>query len=328
MEVHAATIMINGTVGAGKTTAASALALLLEEASVAHAVVDTDEIRRSWPAPPGDRFNLELQLANLTALSTNYRAAGADVLVASGVVESADALERYKAAAGGQPKVVARLTADHDTRAAHCPRHADDAAGATWHLRRTVELEAILSEAGLEDFTIDAARSDPHSTAKEIWTKSAAFLSSVETTRGIGTLGPRRGWTNDQGRRGLRVFFPGLLNRPWRRRVGKFEFVVPAGPDPPRLQPAEDQCGDHRLVCVAASENLATAVRHGQEARLDREGTAAGGKVRRVRADGFRHEAVGPLQVAMGRRTVARPELVSTSDRKLCSPSRLPAIAA
>ncbi len=117
MEVHAATIMINGTVGAGKTTAASALALLLEEAGVAHAVVDPDEIRRSWPAPAGDRFNLELQLANLTALSTNYRAAGADVLVVSGVVESADALERYKAAAGGQPMVVARLTADHDTRA-------------------------------------------------------------------------------------------------------------------------------------------------------------------------------------------------------------------
>ena len=71
MDVSAATIIINGTVGVGKTTAASALGRLLEENGVAHAVIDTDEIRRSWPAPPGDRFNLELQLANLAALSAN-----------------------------------------------------------------------------------------------------------------------------------------------------------------------------------------------------------------------------------------------------------------
>ncbi len=165
-----ATILMNGTVGVGKTTTAAALAALLRELDVPHAVIDTDEIRRSWPAPHGDRFNSELQLANLRALSVNYRSTGARVLVVSGVIEAADMAERYRAAAGGHPMVLVRLTADHPVRSARISsRHAGDAAGALWHQQRTVELDRILDDARLEGFTVDTSHQDPDCIAQNIW---------------------------------------------------------------------------------------------------------------------------------------------------------------
>ena len=174
MSALAATVLINGTVGVGKTATASALAVLLRESGVPHAVIDTDEIRRSWPAPHGDRFNTQLQLANLTSLSMNYRSAGSRVLIVSGVVEAADMVQRYRAAAGGHRMIMVRLTAAYPIREARITsRHAGDSAGALWHLQRTVELDRILDDAGLEDFTVDTFDKDLDSIAREIWERAA-----------------------------------------------------------------------------------------------------------------------------------------------------------
>ena len=64
--------------------------------------MDLDCLRRAWPPPPGDRFHLELALANLRDVSANARSAGLERLVLSGVVESRADKARYAAAVGGE----------------------------------------------------------------------------------------------------------------------------------------------------------------------------------------------------------------------------------
>ncbi len=80
-------LLLMGTVGAGKTTTADAVGLHVEAASVPHAIIDLDEIRRMWPRPASDPFGSEIELRNVESLSANYVEAGADRLVLAGVCE-------------------------------------------------------------------------------------------------------------------------------------------------------------------------------------------------------------------------------------------------
>ena len=77
-------LLLTGTVGVGKTSVAAAVGDLLRERQVANAVVDLDELRRAWPAAPGDRFNTTVMLANLSAVAANYVGAGFTTLVSPG----------------------------------------------------------------------------------------------------------------------------------------------------------------------------------------------------------------------------------------------------
>ncbi|WP_079166422.1 AAA family ATPase [Streptomyces oceani] len=83
----ARSLLINGTVGVGKTTAAEAVGGLLAKDGVPHAVLDLDWLRQSWPAPPGDRFNFTMLLRNVRSVAGNYLDAGATRLVLAGVIE-------------------------------------------------------------------------------------------------------------------------------------------------------------------------------------------------------------------------------------------------
>ena len=73
------TVLINGSVGTGKTTTAEALGAELERRSVPGAIIDVDWLRRSWPAPPDDPFQTSLALQNLQTIASNFRHAGARV---------------------------------------------------------------------------------------------------------------------------------------------------------------------------------------------------------------------------------------------------------
>lgn len=65
--------------------------------------------------------------------------------------------------------------------------------------------------------------------------------------------------THDQRAVGVRVALPGLLDLGGRRRVRQMPIGVPARGDPARLQSAEDQPGDDRLVTVAADQQPVAA---------------------------------------------------------------------
>lgn len=150
-------MLINGTVGVGKTSTAAAVGRLLEHAGLSGAVIDLDGLRQAWPSPPGDRFHLELALANLRDLAVNTRDAGLDRLVLSGVVESARDKARYAEAVGGA-LVQVRLRARGDQVSAQLhDRHVDDPEGLAWHLARAVELDTVLDLADADDHVIEPA---------------------------------------------------------------------------------------------------------------------------------------------------------------------------
>ena len=163
-------LLLNGTVGAGKTSVAAAVGDLLRERGVPHAVVDLDALRQAWPAPEGDRFNMTILLSNLHAVSANVRAAGARSLVLAGVVETAadrDALRR----AVGVPLTVVRLTADLDlVRARLRARHHDDPDGLRWHLDRSGELADILAASAAEDHVVDTTGASVPAVAARVLT--------------------------------------------------------------------------------------------------------------------------------------------------------------
>jgi len=81
-------LLIRGPSGVGKTTVAHEISALLRERSLAHALVDTDDLVRIVPVPAADARAARLAALNLSALWANYRAAGARRLILVGVIES------------------------------------------------------------------------------------------------------------------------------------------------------------------------------------------------------------------------------------------------
>ncbi|NJP66298.1 AAA family ATPase [Streptomyces spiramenti] len=163
-----AALLLNGTVGAGKTTTAGAVSDLLAERRVAHAVVDIDELRRFRPASPGDPFRLAVALANLRDVCRNHLALGAERLVLAGVCEDTEQRTRHEEAVG-VPMTVVRLRVAPETAAARLRhRHAADPAALAWHLDRCGELHAILDRAGVDDHVVSADASPRETAARTL----------------------------------------------------------------------------------------------------------------------------------------------------------------
>lgn len=150
-------LVVNGTVGSGKTTTIEHVGDLLAEAGRPHALVDLDWLRKGWPPPLDDAFNSELELTNLRAVTAGFHAAGMTDLVLAGVIEDPALLPRYAQALGCAPTVV-RLRVDLDwLRDRLAARHADDTEAREWHQRRCGELHAILEQTRSREHVVDVA---------------------------------------------------------------------------------------------------------------------------------------------------------------------------
>jgi adenylylsulfate kinase len=162
-------LLLNGTVGAGKTTVAEAAGGLLTSAGVPHAVIDLDWLRRAWPSDPDDPFNLALTLRNLRCVARTYLSAGLARLVLAGVVESRAERARYAEAVGVE-LAVCRLRADAaDVHRRLARRHETDPDGLRWHLARAGQLDAILTAADLDDVAVDASGRTPETVAAAVF---------------------------------------------------------------------------------------------------------------------------------------------------------------
>lgn len=162
------TLLLNGTVGVGKSTTLEAVGAELRRRGEPHTLLDVDELRRTWPSPTHDPFHLDLTLRNLATVAANAAAAGSERLVLAGVLESAGERERYADAVGGDLTLV-RLTlplAAVQERIAR--RHAGDPEGLAWHLRRAPELAAILDAAAADHHVVDADGLTPEALATRI----------------------------------------------------------------------------------------------------------------------------------------------------------------
>ncbi|MFB7531841.1 hypothetical protein ACFC0C_27105 [Streptomyces sp. NPDC056178] len=149
-------LLINGTVGVGKTSVAESVGGLLADADIPHAVIDLDWLRQSWPTPSGDRFNFCMMLRNLRSITGNYLAAGAVRLVLAGVIEDPEDRKLCSDALGVELSVC-RLHADLPViHQRLVRRHANEPEALQWHLARAGELAGILEQAAVDDFTVDA----------------------------------------------------------------------------------------------------------------------------------------------------------------------------
>jgi adenylylsulfate kinase-like enzyme len=163
-------VLINGSVGTGKTTTAERLGDELERRSIPGAVIDVDWLRRAWPASADDPFQTIVALENLQSIASNFRRAGAHVLIAATVVETLDELRHNATALGSEHLLHVRLTAASDAvRSRLTRRHDDDAAGLQWHVQRHPVLARILDQAGFTDeLLIDTTHKDVDEVVQEI----------------------------------------------------------------------------------------------------------------------------------------------------------------
>jgi hypothetical protein len=166
MATHIESVFLNGTVGSGKTTTGEALHRLLADDGISNAVIDLDELRRSWPVPATDRFNHELELRNLQSVAGHYRGVGVRRFIVAGVVEHPAEVDRYRAALGGGDLTVVRLDPSLETIQERLRnRHQPDSRELAWHLNRSVELNQILNAARLDAHVVPIDSQSPKEAA-------------------------------------------------------------------------------------------------------------------------------------------------------------------
>lgn len=147
------TVLLTGTVGAGKTAVAEEISTLFYEADVPHAAIDLDWLCQLYPAPPGDPYCQELMFRNLAAVWPHYRDGGARYLILARVLESRGQLPRYEEAVPGAAITVVRVTASEgEVERRLAGREVGSFFDPLW--RRSRELSAILDAAGAEDLVV------------------------------------------------------------------------------------------------------------------------------------------------------------------------------
>ncbi|MFV0287653.1 MAG: GNAT family N-acetyltransferase [Demequina sp.] len=166
-------LVLNGTMGAGKTTTAAAVHDLLAERGARSVFVDGDYLCQATPADPADPHHQRLMFASLAALAPLWRAAGYGFVVLPRVVEDGDDRARYAAAlsaadAGLASVAVVRVTASEATRLARLTEREPAGYWRDMALARTVELEGILDDLRLDDAVVTTEGRDRLEVAAEV----------------------------------------------------------------------------------------------------------------------------------------------------------------
>lgn len=148
-------LVINGTIGAGKTSTAAAVHDVLAEEGARSAFIDADYLCQAAPLPDGDPFGQGLLFANLAAVAPVYRAQGYGCIVIARVVEDARDRDRYAdafAGPGGRAHVaIVRVTASLEARVDRITAREPEGYWRELCLARTTELDEVLEDLDLDD---------------------------------------------------------------------------------------------------------------------------------------------------------------------------------
>ncbi|MFW2512496.1 GNAT family N-acetyltransferase [Demequina sp. SO4-13] len=161
---HLATrvVVINGTVGAGKTTVAAAMHDLLGARAARSGFIDADALCQAVPAPGSDPYQQALLFDSLAAVAGVFRARGYGLMVIPRVVEDANDRARYERAfasadPGAAEVTIVRVVAPQETRLERVAAREPEGYWRDWATARTVELDAVLEDLELDDAVVDNA---------------------------------------------------------------------------------------------------------------------------------------------------------------------------
>ena len=147
-------LVLNGTMGAGKTTVGFAISDLLREAERPHAWLDVDALCQVWPPPPEDPYAQGLVFESLTAIAPSLARRGLWHVVLPRVVEDAEDRERYEAAFDGAEVAIVRIVASEATRVARLMAREPEGYWQDLALARTRELDGVLTALALDDVVV------------------------------------------------------------------------------------------------------------------------------------------------------------------------------
>jgi adenylylsulfate kinase len=159
------TLLLTGTVGAGKTAVATEIGLLLEERAIPAAVVDLDWL--AWThALPGDGVDA-LLAQNLAATWPNFRRAGARAFVLARALGSVGSVTAIRRAIPEADLTVVRLLAS-PAAVVERLRRRDGGRVLAEHLRESVELTAALDRARPERVAVPTDGRTPREVAEDV----------------------------------------------------------------------------------------------------------------------------------------------------------------
>jgi adenylylsulfate kinase len=153
--MNADAVVIRGPTGIGKSSTTWFLHRLLREAKVPHAALDIDWLTASWPEQ--GEWNVVTRHRHVASIAESYRKIGVLYFVVSGIVATAESVERLRAALGAKTLAVCRLDAPLPVVEDRL-RGREPPAALDWFLQRAAVLDAQLAADGLDDFVVDACQ--------------------------------------------------------------------------------------------------------------------------------------------------------------------------
>jgi cytidylate kinase len=161
-------IIISGTMGSGKTTVLAEASDILTSAGVVHAAIDMDALGMAHLSHHNAH---DLTFRNLASIWSNYRAAGVTRLLLAQAVESRAVLERIREAIPEAEITVCRLMASMHTAEERVSNREPGMFQAKF-VARVAELEKLLDDANLEDFSIHNDNASVTKVAREMLTRA------------------------------------------------------------------------------------------------------------------------------------------------------------
>jgi len=145
-------VLVTGPPGAGKSALAGALHDSLGGDGIANALIELDELERSYPPPAAERA-----FERLTALCASFAADGHELLLVTATAVDDAYAESVLAATGAAERLVVRLEARADTLAARIrSREPADWSGLDRLVDAARELEQPMRGLAGVDIVIDA----------------------------------------------------------------------------------------------------------------------------------------------------------------------------
>jgi hypothetical protein len=174
------TLLLTGTVGAGKTVVAIEIGHLLEQQGKSAAVVDLDWLGRLHLRSSAVTAD-QLIARNLAAIWPNLRDAGMRYAVLARAILERGGLDALRVAVPDADLTVVRLTASPSTIEGRL-RQRDSGEELAEHLRESLEMSRAMDRARLEDMAVAGDGRSPGEVALEVlqrvgWTRASNVSS-------------------------------------------------------------------------------------------------------------------------------------------------------